>query len=51
MTENRKARLAQAETVLRSHPGWSDEMVASFCKLSKAEVAEIREKTLGAAAL
>ena len=46
----RQARLAQAETVLRGHPDWSDDMVASWCKLSEAEVAGVRATVLGATA-
>jgi hypothetical protein len=40
----REPRLAQAELMLRSHPGWSDELIAGQCKLSEAEVAEIRAR-------
>jgi hypothetical protein len=45
---HRDARLAQAETVLRSHPGWSDEMIAQWCKLSEPEVAQVRAGLEGA---
>jgi hypothetical protein len=49
MSDTRKARLAQAGTVLRNHPGWPDEMVAGICGLTEREVTEVRDQITGAA--
>lgn len=37
-------RQRQALTILRNRASWSDEMVASICGLTEADVAEVRRE-------